>query len=326
MIVTLTPNPSLDRTIAVDQLLVGEVHRAHGLHIDAGGKGVNVSRALAANGLRTMAVLPANGAPALEFSARLDEDGVPRDYIALDGAVRTNITIVDAEGVTTKINEQGRASTAADARAMLDTVDRHIAGATWVVGCGSLPPGIDGSLYVGLIERARAQGVRVAIDTSGTALRKAVAALPDLIKPNHEELEELVGKQLPTLNDVLEAARGLVTNGIGAVVVSLGEQGALAVDATTAIHAFAVVSQPQSTVGAGDCLLAGVLAAIDKGATIADALASGVRWGAAAVALPGSTVPSPGDLSLPTVTVSSQLPLDLDLTSHPDHMSPIHKG
>lgn len=315
MIVTLTPNPSLDRTIAVDQLLVGEVHRAHGLHIDAGGKGVNVSRALAANGLSTMAVLPANGAPALEFSARLDGDGVPRDYIALDGAVRTNITIVDAAGVTTKINEQGRASTAADAKAMLDAVDRHIAGATWVVGCGSLPPGIDGSLYVELIERARAQGVRVAIDTSGTALQKAVAASPDLIKPNHEELEELVGKPLPTLRDVLEAARRLVADGIGAVVVSLGEHGALAVDATTAVHAAAVVSQPQSTVGAGDCLLAGLLAGIDAGASLADALASGVRWGAAAVALPGSTVPSPGDLSLATVTVSSHMPLDLTLTS-----------
>ena len=315
MIVTLTPNPSLDRTIAVDQLLVGEVHRAHGLRIDAGGKGVNVSRALAANGLSTMAVLPAHGAPALEFASRLGDDGVPHDFIALDGAVRTNITIVDADGVTTKINEQGRASTAADAKAMLDTVDRHIAGATWVVGCGSLPPGIDGSLYVGLIERARAQGVRVAIDTSGTALQKAVAAAPDLIKPNHEELEELVGKPLPTLNDVLEAARSLVADGIGAVVVSLGEHGALAVDATTAVHAAAVVSQPQSTVGAGDCLLAGLLVGIDAGASLADALASGVRWGAAAVALPGSTVPSPGDLSLTTVTVSSQLPLDLTLTS-----------
>ncbi len=315
MIVTLTPNPSLDRTITVDQLLVGEVHRAHGLHIDAGGKGVNVSRALAANGLRTMAVMPANGAPALEFSSRLDGDGVPHDYIALDGAVRTNITIVDADGVTTKINEPGRASTAADAKAMLDTVDSHIADASWVVGCGSLPPGIDGSLYVGLIERARAQGVRVAIDTSGTALRKAVAAKPDLIKPNHEELEELAGKPLPTLQDVLEAARGLVADGIGAVVVSLGEHGALAVDATNAVHASAVVSQPQSTVGAGDCLLAGLLAAVTSGASISDALASGVRWGAAAVALPGSTVPTPGDLSLPTVTVSPQLPLDLALTS-----------
>lgn len=314
MIVTLTPNPSLDRTITVDSLRIGEVHRALALHIDAGGKGVNVSRALAANGLSTMVVMPAHGAPALEFSARLDGDGVPHDYIALDGAVRTNITIVDEEGTTTKINEPGRASTAADATAMLDAVDRHLGDATWVVGCGSLPPGLDGSLYVELIERARAQGVRVAIDTSGAALHKAVAARPDLIKPNHEELEELVGNPLPTLGDVLEAALSLVAGGIGAVVVSLGEHGALAVDAHSVAHASAVVSHPQSTVGAGDCLLAGLLAAIESGASIADALASGVRWGAAAVALPGSTVPSPGDLSLPRVTVSTEVPLDLVLT------------
>jgi 1-phosphofructokinase family hexose kinase len=302
------------------------VHRAAGLHIDAGGKGVNVSRALAANGLDTMAVLPAHGAPAVEFSGRLDGDGVPHDFIALEGAVRTNITIVDAHGNTTKINEPGRASTAADAAAMLDAVDRHTADASWVVGCGSLPPGIDGSLYVGLIERAREHGVRVAIDTSGTALRKAVAARPDLIKPNHEELEELVGKPLPTLAAVLEAARGLVADGIGTVVVSLGVHGAVAVDATAAVHASAVVSQPQSTVGAGDCLLAGWLAALERGGSLAEALETGVRWGAAAVALPGSTVPNPGDLSLPSVTVSGELPLDLALSPHPGHLAPIHKG
>lgn len=313
MIVTLTPNPSLDRTITVDRLRVGEVHRAGGLHVDAGGKGVNVSRALAANGLATLAVMPAHGAPAVEFTTRLEADGVAHDYIPLEGAVRTNITIVDADGITTKINEPGRASTAADATAMLDAVERHIGGCAWLVGCGSLPPGIDGSLYVGLIERARARGVRVAIDTSGTALRKAVAAGPDLIKPNHEELEELVGRSLPTLGDVLDAARGLVAGGVATVVVSLGEHGALAVDAETAVHASAVVSQPQSTVGAGDCLLAGLLAAMETGASLADALESGVRWGAAAVALPGSTVPSPGDLSIPRVTLSAQPPLSLYL-------------
>lgn len=315
MIVTLTPNPSLDRTITVDRLRVGEVHRAGGLHIDAGGKGVNVSRALAANGLATVAVMPARGAPAVEFTTRLEADGVAHDYIPLEGAVRINITIVDADGITTKINEPGRASTAADATAMLDAVERHIDDCSWVVGCGSLPPGIDGNLYVALIERARARGVRVAIDTSGTALRKAVAARPDLIKPNHEELEELVGRSLPTVEDVLEAARDLVAGGVGTVVVSLGEHGALAVDASTAVHASAVVSHPQSTVGAGDCLLAGFLAAIERDASLADALATGVRWGAAAVALPGSTVPSPGDLSLATVVLSPTVPLDFTLTS-----------
>jgi len=315
MIVTLTPNPSLDRTISVPQLLVGEVHRAGELRVDAGGKGVNVSRALAANGFATLAVLPASGAPAVEFSSRLDAAGVAHEYIDLEGAVRTNITLVEDDGTTTKINEQGRASGPADARAMLDAVESHLDGASWVVGCGSLPPGIDGSLYIDLIARAKERGARVAIDTSGAAFSRVVSACPDLVKPNLEELEEYVGKSLATIADVLEAARRLVRSGVGTVVVSLGEHGAIGVDATTAVHANAVVDKPLSTVGAGDCLLAGYLSAVEAGASLADAVATGVLWGAAAVALPGSRVPSPVDLAGPVVRVSSSLPLDMIVNS-----------
>ena len=311
MIVTLTPNPSLDRTISVAQLRVGEVHRAGELRVDAGGKGVNVSRALAANGMATLAVLPASGAPAVEFSARLDDAGVAHQYIDLEGAVRTNITLVEDDGTTTKINEPGRLSDATDATAMLDAVERYLDGASWVVGCGSLPPGIDGSIYVELIARARARGVSVAIDTSGAAFAQVVAAGPDLIKPNLEELEELVGRPLVTVAAVLEAARGIVASGVGTVVVSLGEYGALAVDQETAVHAIAVVSKPLSTVGAGDCLLAGWLAAVESGDALADAVVAGVRWGAAAVSLPGSRVPVPADLALPQVRLSQTVPLDM---------------
>jgi 1-phosphofructokinase family hexose kinase len=315
VIVTLTPNPSLDRTIAVSQLRVGEVHRASAMRDDAGGKGVNVSRALAANGFATVAVLPAGGAPAVQFAALLYDAHVSYDFIDLQGAVRTNITLVEDDGTTTKINEPGRDSGPLDATAMLDAVVRRLEGASWVVGCGSLPPGIDGSIYVALVERARAQGVRVAIDTSGTAFAQAVAAGPDLVKPNLEELEEFAGKPLQTLADVLEAARNLVESGVGTVVVSLGEHGALGVDAHGAAHASAVVAKPLSTVGAGDCLLAGYLAAVEEGASLADAVASGVKWGAAAVALPGSRVPSPVDLEGQTVNVSSSIPLDMNVTS-----------
>jgi len=315
MILTLTPNPSLDRAISVAKLLVGEVHRAGELRVDAGGKGVNVSRALAANGFATLAVLPASGAPAVEFSSRLDAAGVDYEYIDLEGAVRTNITLVEDDGTTTKINEQGRASGPADARAMLDAVERHLGGASWVVGCGSLPPGIDGSLYVDLIARANESRVRVAIDTSGSAFAAVIAARPDLVKPNLEELEEYVGASLPTVAHVLDAARSLVDSGVATVVVSLGEHGALGVDATSAIHAIAVVDKPLSTVGAGDCLLAGYLSAVEAGASLRDAVAAGVLWGAAAVALPGSRVPSPGDLTGSVVRISSSVPLDMIVNS-----------
>jgi len=297
MIVTFTPNPSLDRTISLDTLELGGVQRANSLREDPGGKGVNVSRALASNNVATLAVLPAGGAMAAQFSSLLDEANVPHSLIDLAGAVRTNIALVEADGTTTKINERGRASTAADATLMLNAVDAHLSGAHWVVGCGSLPPGLDGSIYQELIARARARGVKVAIDTSGDALGAAIAARPDLVKPNHHELAEYVGRPLPELSDVLAAARDVVASGVETVVVSLGSHGAIAVTADAAEHAVANVASPISTVGAGDCLLAGWLSAIDSGASLREAITTAVRWGSAAVGLPGSSVPSPHDLA-----------------------------
>ncbi|WP_084074990.1 1-phosphofructokinase [Demequina sp. NBRC 110052] len=326
MIVTLTPNPSLDRTIEVERLEVGQVHRALGIRVDPGGKGVNVSRALAANGRRTAAVLPAAGGGATQFAELLDDAGVEHDFVPLDDALRTNITLVESDGTTTKINEKGRRSSAADAEAMLAAVSRRLDDARWLVGSGSLPPGLDASLYTDLVALGRSRGVRVAIDTSGPALAVAVEAQPDLIKPNHEELEELVGAALPTVGDVLDAARALVAAGIGAVVVSLGSDGALAVDAARAVHVRGIVERPLSTVGAGDCLLAGWLAATAEGAPLDVALTTGVRWGSAAVALPGSRVPSPADLSLASVTEPREPASDTALTDHPATPATITEG
>ncbi|PKQ25545.1 MAG: 1-phosphofructokinase [Actinobacteria bacterium HGW-Actinobacteria-4] len=314
MIVTLTPNPSLDRSISVTKLNPGEVHRALDNRVDPGGKGVNVSRALAANGHATVAVLPAAGADATLFASLLDEAGVAYDFLPLAGAVRTNITLVETGGSTTKLNELGRPARTGDAASLLEIVDNHSGGADWVVGCGSLPPGMGGRLYADLIERAHARGVKVAIDTSGDALSAAIAAQPDLIKPNREELEEFVGSPLATLGDVLDAARAVVSQGIGTVVVSLGADGALAVDSTTAVHAWARAENPSSTVGAGDCLLAGFLSAVTAGASIVDAIGTGVRWGTAAIMLPGSKVPAPADLAMVAVTVSENPQLSSPLS------------
>ena len=125
-----------------------------------------------------------------------------------------------------------------------------------MVGSGSLPPGVDHDLYAGLVRRCRDAGVRVAIDASGPALRHAVAAGPDLIKPNLEELEELVGRSLDTLGHVLGASIDLVTQGVATVVVSLGRDGALLVTPSVTALAVAPVSSPLFTVGAGDALLA----------------------------------------------------------------------
>lgn len=296
MIVTLTPNPSVDRTIAVDRLDRGEVHRASSSRIDPGGKGVNVARALSAQGTPTLAVLPVGGPEGHLMEALLADADVPTRSVPVAGTLRMNVTVVEPDGCTTKLNEPGPVLTSAEIAALVAATTDAATNASWVVGCGSLPPQAPTELYAALVAAVRRLGVRVAIDSSGSPLHAAVAARPHLIKPNHEELAELVGHPLPTLADVRDAARDLVAEGIETVAVSLGRDGALLVDTDIVVHGTAEIATRLSTVGAGDCMLAGLLHALAAGADPAHALATAVTWGSAAVTLPGSRVPTPDDL------------------------------
>ncbi len=308
MIITLTPNPSIDRTIGFRELRHGAVNRATSSRIDPGGKGVNVSRALTAQGGRTVAVLPEGGPEGRLMATLLDDAGVARRGVPIRESIRLNVTAVEPDGTTTKLNEPGPRLDEGEIRSLLEAVGSVVGaveGPVWVVGCGSLPPGAPVDLLARLVRSARQAGARVAIDTSGAPLRPAVAEGPDLIKPNRVELEELVGADLTTLGAVIDAAGDLVTAGVGAVAVSLGRDGAVLVDPEGASHAVATIGAPLSTVGAGDCLLAGLLHDLSAGSAPAEALRTGVLWGAAAVALPGSRVPGPTDLDGITVDVSS---------------------
>lgn len=296
MIVTLTPNPSVDRAIVIDALRRGEVHRATSSRVDPGGKGVNVSRALAAQGSPTLAVLPAGGPEGHLMEELLDAAGVARCSVPVAGALRMNVSVLEPDGTTTKLNEPGPRLSPAEVEALLTATLAAGEGAAWVVGCGSLPPGAPTDLYATLVTRVRERGVRVAVDSSGAPMPLAVAARPHLVKPNHEELAELVDHPLPTLGDVHAAALDLVADGIEVVAVSLGGRGALLVTADEVVHARATITTPLSTVGAGDCMLAGLLHGLSSGLPADAALAAAVTWGAAAVTLPGSRVPTPDDL------------------------------
>lgn len=296
MIVTLTPNPSIDRAVLVPALLRGEVHRAGTSRIDPGGKGVNVARALTAQGDESVAVLPSGGPEGHLLEELLDAAGVTYAPVPVRGSVRMNISVLEPDGTTTKLNEPGPQLSPTEVDALLDATIARAEDASWVVGCGSLPPGAPTDLYAVLIGRARERGARVAIDSSGAPFAAAVAAKPTLVKPNHEELAELVAHDLPTLGHVRDAARELVAGGIEVVAVSLGGDGALLVTADECAHARATITAPLSTVGAGDCMLAGLLHGLSTGQEPTAALVAGVTWGAAAVTLPGSRVPAPADL------------------------------
>lgn len=303
MIVTVTPNPSLDRTLEVDRLVHGAVHRTAPVRLDAGGKGVNVARGLAANGVAVRAVFPAGGADGGELTRLLDEAGIDYRAVPIAQAVRTNVSVVEPDGTTTKLNTPGPQLSAHELEALLvAAVDAD--GDGWVACCGSLPDGAPGDLYADLVTRLHATGRLVAVDTSGPALTAALAAGPDLVKPNAEELAEAVGMPVVTLGDVVAAAEELRARGAGAVLTSLGPDGAVLVDAAGAIHGTAPARTVRSTVGAGDAMLAGFLAGGGRGE---DALAGGLAWGAAAVALPGTRMPTPADLDRASVRLHDRI-------------------
>lgn len=311
MILTVTPNPSLDRTYEVHVLKRGEVIRAETERMDPGGKGVNVSRAVTAAGQRTVAVLPLGGAPGALVADLLDAQGIEVAPVPVAGATRSNIALAEADGVLTKINAPGPELSAEEQELLLDTVRAQSGDADWIACCGSLPRGLAPAWYADLVARAHAAGKRIALDTSGPALLQALREGPDVVKPNAEELAEAVGRPLATVGDAVKAAEELRGMGAQAVLASLGADGQLLVDGTGAWFGSARVDAVRSNVGAGDSSLAGFLIAGGSGP---EALASAVAHGAAAVRLPGSVMPTPADLDPAAVTVTREVPVDRELT------------
>lgn len=303
MIVTVTANPSIDITLEVDDFAIGEVNRAGHASKDPAGKGINVARALTRNGIVATAVFPADHSSGGWIVDSLGKLGVPTQSISIAGEVRQNITIVDGAGETTKINQAGPTLSASETEALVSRV-RDLLAATpaWLVAAGSLPGGLAEDFYVQLGELAREAGVRYAVDASNGALAAvAEAGIADLLKPNHEELEALAERELPTVGDVTDFVRSLPGGPGLCVLVSLGEHGALLVTRDRVLWAGHPPVTADSTVGAGDCTLAGFLASDARARhdqlaevdPLAARLVSAVAWGTAAVQLPATTVPSP---------------------------------
>ncbi|MGC5258573.1 1-phosphofructokinase family hexose kinase [Gordonia sp. DT218] len=312
MIVTVTANPSLDRTLELAAPLSrGEVQRATSVRAEPGGKGVNVARVVSEAGLSTLALLPARTSDPLLTA--LDTVGLPYLALPIDGDVRSNVTVADPDGTTTKINAPGFRLDPAEAHALVDLVVENARGASWVALCGSLPPGPSDNWYRTVIDELDGQQCRVAVDTSGGPLSATVRGRVDLLKPNDEELAEATGADPARLvaatsrgdyEPLLAAARTLVDRTGAAVLATLGATGAILVTDTGNWFATPPPIVPRSTVGAGDSALAGYLIAETRGAAEPDRLRSAVAYGSAATALAGTQPPAPGQLDLAGVTVT----------------------
>ena len=321
MIVTVTPNPSIDRTVTLPaQLTRGAVHRVTSVTNQAGGKGVNVARALTLAGVDTLAVLPAAANDPLITA--LQAIAVPFQVVPTLEPARINLTITEPDGTTTKVNEPGATLDAATVTALTDAVLAAADGADWVVMSGSLPPGMPVSWYGDVVAQLAGHRCRIAVDTSDAPLAALCASLdrgaPDLIKPNGEELASVLGLPADSLEaavaqgdpePVVAAARQLIDRGVGAVLATLGAAGAVLVDRNGAWLATPPPITPRSTVGAGDSSLAGYVRAEVGGAVPPQRLQMAVAYGSAAAALPGTTLPTPAQVDLNAVQVAPISPI-----------------
>lgn len=310
MILTVTPNPSIDRTVVLPATLRrGAVHRADAVLFQPGGKGVNISRACVAADVPTVAVLPV--AADDTFVAELVHLGVDVRPAPPTGPMRINLTITEPDGTTTKINTSGASVGPDDLAKLAEIVLAAAADArpAWVVLAGSLPPGAPTDWYARMGTALHAEGHRYAVDTSDAPLAALLegAAFPDLIKPNAEELASATGGDADAFEADPMAAAGaaatLVGRSAGAVLATLGAAGAVLVDPTGSWHAIPPPTTVVSTVGAGDASLFGYLCADLRGAPASERLATAVAYGAAAAGLPGTTPPTPTDVRTNEVRV-----------------------
>ena len=310
MILTLTPNPSVDRTVFLDTLTLGSVNRSTRSWNEPSGKGINVALALLSHGKTVRAVLPVGGSVGAQLRQMLSRAELDTARIPIAGEIRTNISLAQPDGTVTKINETGPRLDQTEVDALIDAVAQHLDGADWLVCGGSLPAGVPDDFYATLGELAHHKGVPVVVDSSGAPLAASLPARPDLIKPNVHELAEIVQAPLATLGDVIDAAQQIRRHGVGVVLASLGSDGALLIDDTGALYGQAPVDKVVSTVGAGDALLAGYLSA--AGSPRHQSLASALQWGAAAVQHEG------------TLFTPADAPVDVIIDDSVDPTRPLH--
>lgn len=301
MIVTVTPNPSVDRTVFLEELVLGSVNRSQRSWSEPSGKGVNVALALHAHGAPVRAIVTAGGPVGAQLRQMLDTTDLDTVIVPIDGDVRSNISLTQSDGTVTKINEPGPPLSGDERERLIATVAAQLGAATWLVCAGSLPTGVPSSWYGELVELGRRHGVPVAVDTSGSPLVQSLASQPDLVKPNLNELAEVTGTVPATLGEVVEAAHEVRRRGARTVLASLGGDGAVLVDADGALWGHAPVTNVVSTVGAGDAMLAGYLSC-RQGRT--EALTTALQWGAAAVQHEG-TLFSPNASNTPVTVTDS---------------------
>jgi 1-phosphofructokinase len=293
-IVTLSLNPAIDQTAVIANFTAGTVNRVEQEQSDPGGKGINVASFLAHVGLKVAATGFLGNANDSLFVQLFAAKGIEDRCVRVQGQTRVNIKILDPIGDrVTDINFPGLAVNAADLTRLMDALDALAGESDWFVLSGSIPAGVPDGIYDDLVRRLKARGKRVLLDGSGPAFALAIDASPDIVKPNIDELRELLGEPLASESEVLAGARTLIERGVGLVAVSMGGEGALFVERDHAVRAVPPRIKVRSTVGAGDAMVAGLLASTLRGFDLADRARLATAFSVGALGEIGPKLPAP---------------------------------
>ena len=261
MITSVSLNPSIDRTLAVERFTPGGLNRVVSKRDVAAGKGINVALTVSELGLDSECIGFMYRDGASQFEKRLMLNSTPYDFIWCEGSVRTNIKVFDrSDGTITELNESGMNVAVEDLDRMVDLVVRHAENSDYLILSGSLPPGCPQDYYRTLIRAVEGLGCRCVLDADGERLQYGLEATPFMIKPNRYELESMIGRPLERISDIREAALRFIDKGVAVVAVSLGADGALITDGSETLFAPRMNIEVKGTVGAGDAMVAGLVA------------------------------------------------------------------
>jgi 1-phosphofructokinase family hexose kinase len=287
LILTVTINPSVDRNIEVDRLVFEDRAYILSRSDSAGGRGMNASRVLHSFGAKTLAVVTSGGMNGSRLEKLAAKSGFPVKVVPIHNDIRVNLTITDKQGLAIRLNERGPKLNQEELARLEKAVANRLESATWLMLCGSIPPGVPGDFYTKLIRMARQHKVKTMLDTDSDALLHGIEASPTVVSPNQPEAERLLNRALITRAQFLEAATRIKAMGAEAVILSLGSRGVVAVNDSQLLEVIPPRTDAVSPLGAGDALAAAYVWAATKKKDFADCVRWAVAAGTASAMQPG---------------------------------------
>ncbi|NLK27028.1 MAG: 1-phosphofructokinase [Clostridiales bacterium] len=293
MIITVTMNPAIDKTVDLERFEHGGLNRVSNVIMDAGGKGINVSKTIKELGGETIATGFQGGSSGTLILDTLNELGINSDFVKINKEIRTNLKVVENNGFVTEFNEPGPMITPEELELLVNKLVNYAKEDVLFVFSGSIPKGIDPSIYGSLIKKVKEKGAKVLLDADGELFVGAVDTKPDIIKPNRHELEKYFSLDYRAdENELIQMGNQLLDKGIKLVAISLGQMGALFLTKERKVRCPGLKVEAHSTVGAGDAMVAALSYGYDQGFDFLDMVKLSMATSAGAVITKGTKPPN----------------------------------